>query len=161
MFITLMAATASLWPIPLVDLPLIDMTLSPFLARPSTEAGEEGRTRCTWIDWPETNVFCQKKKLKKIFIYLFHHTTRLYRKWYFVLFNKAMFAWIFFLGDGGRLFFKKKIRLCCNLYLDFPVLAVRPSRQRDPGRSHGGGAVQNQHQDVVAGGAEQEEKMRD
>ena len=50
MFITLMAATASLWPIPLVDLPLIDMTLSPFLARPSTEAGEEGRTRCTWID---------------------------------------------------------------------------------------------------------------
>ncbi len=49
--LSLMASTASLWPIPLVDLPLIDMTLSPLLARPSTEAGEEGRTRWTW--WSE------------------------------------------------------------------------------------------------------------
>ena len=41
-------------------------------------------------------------------------------------------------------------------YLDLPVLAVGPSRQRDPGRSKGGGAMQNQHQDVVAGGADQD-----
>ncbi len=45
--LTLMASAASLCPIPLVDLPLIERTLSPLLARPSKEAGEEGRTRWT------------------------------------------------------------------------------------------------------------------
>ncbi len=65
------AATASLWPIPLVDLPLIDMTLSPLMARPSTEAGEAGSTRwtCNELINPKINV------VKKLSIYSI--TTRL------------------------------------------------------------------------------------